>query len=102
MHEFLLCMHVLLTNNFAAVKVKMKQTYMYKSISFFLFFFCLFKTGPMAHGSSQARGPIGTAAAGLHHSPWQSQILTPLTEARDRTASSCMRVRLSFPMVLAD
>ena len=36
-----------------------------KSIS--LFFFLLFKGTPI-YGSSQARGQIRTAAAGLHHS----------------------------------
>ena len=37
-------------------------------LPFFLFFLCLFRATPMAHGSSQARGPIGATAAGLHHS----------------------------------
>ena len=31
-------------------------------------FFCLFRTTPTAQGGSQARGPIGAAAASLHHS----------------------------------
>ena len=30
--------------------------------------FCLFRAAPAACGGSQARGPIGAAAAGLHHS----------------------------------
>ena len=33
------------------------------------FFFCLFafsRAAPVAHGGSQARGPIGATAAGLH------------------------------------
>ena len=34
---------------------------------FFLFTF-LFMAGPEAYGSSRARGRIGAAAAGLHHS----------------------------------
>ena len=53
-----------------------------------------------AHVSSQARGPIGAAAAGLHHShsncqigypcdlchnSGQCQILNALSEARDQT-----------------
>ena len=49
-----------------------------------------------AHGGSQARGRIGAAAAGLHHSPNStgseahpklqlSQILNPLSKARDKT-----------------
>ena len=32
------------------------------------FIFCLFGAAPMAYGGSQARGGIGTIAAGLHHS----------------------------------
>ena len=32
------------------------------------FFFFLFRAAPTAYGSSQARGPIGAAAAGLCHS----------------------------------
>ena len=38
---------------------------------YFIFYFLkfwLFKAAPMAYGSSQARGPIGASAAGLHHS----------------------------------
>ena len=36
----------------------------------FIFFFLLFafRAVPAAYGSSQARGQIGAAAAGLHHS----------------------------------
>ena len=34
---------------------------------FFLFWF-FFRATPVAYGSSQARGGIGAAAAGLHHS----------------------------------
>ena len=32
------------------------------------FFFLLFRAAPTIYGSSQARGQIGAAAAGLHHS----------------------------------
>ena len=61
------------------------------------FFFCLFVTAPKAHGSSQARGLIGSTAAGLypshsmedlshicdlHHSSRQHRILNPLSEVR--------------------
>ena len=35
--------------------------------SFFFFFFFLFRASPLAFGSSQARGQIGTAATGLCH-----------------------------------
>ena len=34
---------------------------------FFFFFFCLFRVIPEAYGGSQARGPTGAVAAGLHH-----------------------------------
>ena len=37
----------------------------------FFFFFCLFafsSAAPATYGGSQARGPIGAAAANLHHS----------------------------------
>ena len=34
----------------------------------FLFFFLLFRAAPTGYESSQARDPIGAAAAGLHHS----------------------------------
>ena len=40
-------------------------------ILFYLFIFCLFvfsRAAPMAYGGSQARGPVGAAAAGLYHS----------------------------------
>jgi len=36
--------------------------------AFSFFCFLLFRAAPMAYGSSQARGLIGAAAAGLHHS----------------------------------
>ena len=62
--------------------------------------FLLFRATPVAYGSSQARGPTGAAAAGLHHSHsnmgselllhlhYSSRhclILNPLNEVRDRT-----------------
>ena len=34
----------------------------------FFFVFCLFRATPAAYGGSQAKGPIGAAASGLHHS----------------------------------
>ena len=37
-------------------------------LSFLLLFFCLSRAAPAAYGRSQARGPIGAVAAGLHHS----------------------------------
>ena len=70
--------------------------------NYFFFFFWSFWVALVAHGGSQARGPIGTVATGLHHShsnatldlshicnlhhcPRQRQILNPPREARDRT-----------------
>ena len=41
---------------------------------FFFFFFCLFRAAPAAYGGSQARGPIGAPAAGLHHSHAGSEL----------------------------
>ena len=36
--------------------------------TFYLFYFCpSFRAAPVAYGGSQARGPIGAIAAGLHH-----------------------------------
>ena len=64
------------------------------------FFFGLFRAAPAAYGSSQARGRIGPAAAGLHHSHsdlgsephlWLTPQLiatpdpSPLSKARDWT-----------------
>ena len=37
-------------------------------LSFFVVVFCLFRAAPSAYGGSQARGPIGAVAIGLHHS----------------------------------
>ena len=47
------------------------------------FFFCLFKTSPAAYGVYQARGRIGAAATGLHHSHSNHQILNLPSKARD-------------------
>ena len=51
----------------------------------------LFRATPSAYGSSQVRGQIGAAAAGLHHSHSNAEsephlrILNPPREARDGT-----------------
>ena len=38
-------------------------------VIFYLFiYFCLFRAAPTAYQGSQARGPIGAVATGLHHS----------------------------------
>ena len=67
----------------------------------FIYLFCLCRTAPMAHGTSQARGQIRAIIAGLCHSysnngsklhlqptPQSSRqhwILHPLRKARDQT-----------------
>ena len=35
---------------------------------YYYYYYCLFRAVPAAYGRSQARGPIGAAAACLHHS----------------------------------
>ena len=42
-------------------------------INYFILFFLLFSTVPAAYGGCQAGGPIGAAAAGLHHSSMGSK-----------------------------
>ena len=37
-------------------------------VGFFFVFWFFFRAAPVAYGISQARGPIGATAAGLHHS----------------------------------
>ena len=47
------------------------SNFLVEDILFAVFCFCFcffFRTTPMAYGGSQARGQIGAAAAGLHHS----------------------------------
>ena len=81
----------------------------YVTFSFFLSFlsFCLFRAAPVAYGGSQARGPIGAIAAGLHHSHSnvgskvhlrptpQRRILNPLSHqgipVRDFFWGACLR-----------
>ena len=65
-----------------------------------------------AYGGSQARGLIGAVAAtysratatpdpspvcDLYHSPWQRQILNPLSEARDQTRNLMVPNWIHFP-----
>ena len=54
-------------------------------VLFYFIFFFLFTAASVAYGSSQVRGHIGAAAAGLYHSSRQRQILNPLSEARGQT-----------------
>ena len=60
-----------------------------------VFFFSLFMAAPMTYGSSQARGQIAaeavaytTATSVTYPGAGGSQILNPLSKARDGTASS--------------
>ena len=53
----------------------------------FFFFFLSSRAALAAYRGSQARGPIGAVAAGLHHSSPQCHILDPLSEARDGTCN---------------
>ena len=46
----------------------MKNTKMKLRTQSFFFFLLFFRAVPVAHGGSQARGPIGATAASLHHS----------------------------------
>ena len=66
--------------------------YIHIYIWVFFGFFLSFYGSTRGICSSQARGHIGAAAAGLHHSHrnlcctlWQCWILVPLNKARDRT-----------------
>ena len=65
---------------------------------FDFFFFVFFRASPMAHGGSQMGynwscsswpppEPQQHRICDLHHSPWQCQILDPLSEARDQTCN---------------
>ena len=52
--RFLFCLHSIDSDNVFCL--------------FNFFVFCLFRAEPTPYGGSQARGPIGAVAAGLHHS----------------------------------
>ena len=62
---------------------------------FFLLFF--FSSAPVAYGDSQARGWIGAAAAGLHHSHSNAGSLTHWARPGIEPTSSWMIVRFSSP-----
>ena len=57
--------------------------------SFFFFLIFLF-------GGSQAKGPTGAVASGLHHSSQQRWILNPLSEARDQIRNLMVPSRIRF------
>ena len=81
---------------------------------FFVFFFWHFRAAPVAYGGSQARGPVGPRAAGLHHShshirpsdpshicdihhsSQKCWILNPLSEASDRTCNLMVSSQICF------
>ena len=54
----------------------------------FFFFFVLFRTTPVANGSSQARGQIRAVAASLHHSHSNAGSEPHLQPIRQLTAMS--------------
>ena len=49
-------------------KIKPSESSKSQDSTFFFLSFCLFRAIHEAYGSSQARGPTGAVAAGLHHS----------------------------------
>ena len=53
-------------------------------------FFFLFRAAPMAYGSSQARGRIGAAAAGLHHSHSNTRSKPHLQPTPQLTGGMCI------------
>ena len=81
------------------------------SYFFFFFVFCPFRVAPTPYGGSQARGLIRAVAASLHQShsnarsklclwptpsSWQSQILNPLSDARDQTRHLMVPSQIRF------
>ena len=62
------CLLVFWTLGDRVSKNKSALTLYLVSIVFFFFFGVFFRAAPTAYGGSQARGPIGAMAAGLHHS----------------------------------
>ena len=55
---------------------------------FCLLVFCLLRAAPVAHGRSQARTPIGAAAASLHQSHSNARSLTHYTRPGIEPATS--------------
>ena len=71
-----------------------------------MFCFCLFRATPLAYRSFQARGLTGAIAAGLYHSHGNvasklhlrpTQLLNPLSEARDWTCILMNTSRVCYP-----
>ena len=68
------------------IRYSMAENKFFFFVFFFFFFFLMFTVVPVPYGSSWARGQIGTAAVGLHHSHSNNGwILNTLSEARDQT-----------------
>ena len=80
------------------VKIFLGLSFLYYFIYYYYYYYyyCLLRTTPMVYEGTQARAWIGAVAATaapdpshiceLHHnSPWQHQILKPLSEAKDWT-----------------
>ena len=57
------------------------------SRNFFFFFFGLFRAGPTAYGSSQARGQIRAVVAGLHRSHFNTRSESRLQTTPQLTAT---------------
>ena len=58
-----------------------EDTISFKSFCFCFFVFCLFRAAPVAHGSSQAKGQIRSAAASLYHNDAVSKLdLQPMLQ----------------------
>ena len=87
------------------------QTFWRLPFALVLFICLFFRATPAACGSSQARSPIGAAAAShttatalknlsyiydSHHSSRPHRILNPLSEARDRTQNLMVTCQIPF------
>ena len=83
----LLFLLIFLANiNIGVLSCQYQKTHSDKLNSFFLFFFFLFRAALAAYVSSQARGQIGAASAGLHHSHSNTRSKHQLQPATQLTA----------------
>ena len=55
--------------NFSLYEIEMRKKYMTDLCLFIYLFIYSLRAAPMAYVSSQGRGAVGAAAAGLRHSP---------------------------------
>ena len=67
-------------------------------IPLFVLFCFVFRAHLQNNAGSSARGRTGAAAASLHHSSWQCQILKPLNNARDGTCIPVDSSRFRNPL----